>query len=344
MIEKTLIMIKPDAIKRNLEFKILGRIKEKGFSIIKMRQTSPSKELLEKHYSNVLEKCGEEMLEKIIVYMSSRPVIVAIVQGDNAIQELRRLCGEKIEPKKCALGTIRFDYSNDSIEEAESENRAIENVVHTADSKESAEKEISLWFPKTRKKAEKETLFEKIAETISYTVPGLIRDIVESSNEKRIMYHGIKRAEDVDRIKTLGISPLPPEGACSYWSTGIALFHPAIDSPFFNYSGDFINANLCELNLALTSYELLKTKNINVPPYESDSQLTIKEDVPFETITLLNIKVEHPESEKTDELRKYRRRAEHLLLRAIDSRLIGKFEPGKIISCYEKYQEAKWQK
>ena len=78
--------------------------------------------------------------------MSSGPVMAVVIQGNGVVQELRRLCGGKIEPKECNVGTIRFEYSNDTIEQANSENRGIENVIHTSTDPIEAEREIKLWF------------------------------------------------------------------------------------------------------------------------------------------------------------------------------------------------------
>lgn len=85
------------------------------------------------------------------------------------------------------------------------------------------------------KKNKKHRLIEEISKTINGDVTNLIEKIVNISNKNKILYRGIKRGRFLDRIAEEGIKPLTPEsGPCSFWSTGLALFHPSYDSPFFH--------------------------------------------------------------------------------------------------------------
>jgi len=182
------------------------------------------------------------------------------------------------------------------------------------------------------------SLYENIAEKIETECPFLIRDIpalvksvVESSNDQRFLYHGIKNPGKLEYIKAKGLMPLTPEsGPSSFWSTGIALFHPDLDSPFFNYSGGSQGTHTCELNMAVTNYSILADHGLVLPKYAKDNQVIITQPVPFEAMALLNIKVNHSKTQDHRELRQYRQYAEQMLLKRISEQL-SDFAPGKII-------------
>ena len=144
MNERTFIMLKPETLKDKAEFEILDRFRKKGFSIAHMYQAYAPEEKLREHYAEVFVKYSPEQGEWVIQHMMSGPVIAAILEGTNVIQAVREMAG-KTDPIECSPGTIRFDYSEDSFESANSEERALRNIIHAADSKESAEKEIRLY-------------------------------------------------------------------------------------------------------------------------------------------------------------------------------------------------------
>ncbi len=185
-----------------------------------------------------------------------------------------------------------------------------------------------------------DNVFKSISAAIGYTLADLINDVVDTSNEQKILYHGIKRGSNIEKIKKEGLRPLTPEsGPCSFWSTGIALFNPAIDSPFFRYSGDSCDPEISELNLVITNYDLLFEKGLNLPGYNEDSQILIKEIVPYETLALLGVKVKHPSSDGHNILRIYRQTAEQMLLKAILAQIYGVFSPGKMTSYFKEIKE-----
>lgn len=173
-------------------------------------------------------------------------------------------------------------------------------------------------------------LFKEISNLIGNGLESLVEEVVELSNKKKILYHGIKRCKDVEKIERQGILPLTPEsGPCSFWSTGTALFYPEMDSPFFNYSGGrSLEPNTCELNLATASYDLLLDLDLSLPDYEEDSQIKISEAVPYYAITIINVKLRCPQNEEI--LRKHRQVAEHMILESIQEYLFQGFPLGKI--------------
>ncbi|MFH1455633.1 MAG: hypothetical protein ABIF40_01660 [archaeon] len=139
-------------------------------------------------------------------------------------------------------------------------------------------------------------VIEEIAQTIGPVPSDKIRDIINQSNERKVLYHGIKYIKNVPKILEEGLKPLTPEGGqCSFWATGKSLFIPMMDSPFFHYSGSYNpkQPELTELNLAFTLYDNLQQAGIVLPTYENDSQIRIHETVPKNLFTILQVKFYH---------------------------------------------------
>ena len=130
--ERTLIILKPDAVKRGLMGEIIDRIERKGLSIVEMKMELLSKDLVETHYA---EHKGKPFYELLVAFMTSGKAVPMIVEGESAIHVMRKLSGAtngiEAEP-----GTIRGDFSLS--------NR--ENLIHASDSLESARREIRLFF------------------------------------------------------------------------------------------------------------------------------------------------------------------------------------------------------
>jgi len=160
----------------------------------------------------------------------------------------------------------------------------------------------------------------------------LINKIILESNKKRYLYHGIKNPELVDNILEQGLKPLTPESKpCSFWATGKALFYPTYDSPFYNYSGNCIEPDYTELNIAVTIYDLLYCKDIVSEKYVPDSQIKIQKIIPPDIIALISVGIMHPQAQNHKELRTYRKKAEQELLNAILEQL-DSFNEG--LNCY----------
>ena len=130
--ETTFVMLKPDALERNLVGEIIGRLERKGLRLKKIELTSVSKELAARHYAEHLEKAFYPELE---AYVTRGPVLATIWEGRKAITVVRGLVGAT-DSTKAAAGTIRGDFGFD----------ATENLVHASDSPESAEREIRNFF------------------------------------------------------------------------------------------------------------------------------------------------------------------------------------------------------
>jgi len=132
-VERTLVLIKPDAVRRGLVGDILARFERKGLVIEELVKRTMSPELADAHYAEHVEKPFYPPLKE---FMTGGPLIAAILSGDTAIEVVRTLVGAT-DARKAAAGTIRGDLALS--------NR--ENLVHASDSPESAKREIALWFP-----------------------------------------------------------------------------------------------------------------------------------------------------------------------------------------------------
>jgi len=135
MFEQTFLMIKPDGVKKKIIGDILSRIEQKELDIIAMKMFQITRELAEIHYE---EHLGKEFYEDLIKFIISGPVIGIILEGEDAVKIIRNLAG-KTNPKEAEYGTIRGDYAFD----------ITKNIVHTSDSRISAQREISNFFKKT---------------------------------------------------------------------------------------------------------------------------------------------------------------------------------------------------
>ena len=133
--ENTLSIIKPDAVSKNVLGKILDRFESSGLKIIAIKMLHLDKDMAEGFYA---EHKGKPFFEKLINFMTSGPVVVQVLSGENAIKTNRELMGNT-NPEEAASGTIRSDFA-ESIDA---------NAVHGSDSPESAEREISYFFTKS---------------------------------------------------------------------------------------------------------------------------------------------------------------------------------------------------
>lgn len=135
-VERTLILVKPDGVKRQLSGAILARVEAKGYAIANLKMVNADRALLEEHYA---EHQGKPFFEPLVEFMLSGPVVAAIVEGHRVIEGFRSLAGTT-DPTTAAPGTIRGDFGRDWGLKVQ------QNLVHGSDSVESAEREIAIWF------------------------------------------------------------------------------------------------------------------------------------------------------------------------------------------------------
>jgi len=133
VVERTLVLIKPDAVNRGLVGEVISRLERKGLSFDTVQMRTMDGDLADAHYAEHVEKAFYPPLR---AFMTSGPLVAAIVSGEQAVAVVRALVGAT-DGRVAVAGTIRGDFSLS--------NR--ENLVHASDSVDSAEREIKLWFP-----------------------------------------------------------------------------------------------------------------------------------------------------------------------------------------------------
>ena len=131
-VERTLILIKPDAVERSLAGEILGRIERRGFTLRAAKLLTVSRELGERHYAEHREK---PFFGELVSFIASAPTLAMVVEGEGAIATMRKTIGAT-NPADAEPGTIRGDLAMSMPD----------NLVHGSDSPESAAREIALWF------------------------------------------------------------------------------------------------------------------------------------------------------------------------------------------------------
>ncbi len=146
MIEKTLILIKPDGVQRGLIGKIIERFENTGLKIIGMKMFWVDEDFAKKHYTEDLAKRkGNEIRKRNIEFLKEGPVVAMVIEGISAIENVRKLVGET-EPKNALPGTIRGDFCHISYAYSDKKKIVAKNVVHASSNKKDAENEIKLWF------------------------------------------------------------------------------------------------------------------------------------------------------------------------------------------------------
>lgn len=190
--ERTLVLVKPDGVKRGLIGEIVGRIERRGLKVIAMKMLAVDRTHLENHFPKSDEwvgrlgdkglatfadykldpkehlgsddrmEIGKMVKESLFDYMTSGPVVAMVIEGIHAIDMVRKLAGHTL-PFKAEMGTLRGDFSVDSPAVANVEKRAIHNIMHASEVPEEATNEIALWFTPselhTYKRAEEDVMF-----------------------------------------------------------------------------------------------------------------------------------------------------------------------------------------
>ncbi len=137
MTERTLVLVKPDGVRRGLVGEVLRRIEAKGFTLAALELRTVDRATLEQHYA---EHAGKAFFEPLLDFMSSGPLVAVVAEGQRVIEAFRAVAGAT-DPTVAAPGTIRGDLGRDW-------GLAVtQNLVHGSDSPESAAREVALFFP-----------------------------------------------------------------------------------------------------------------------------------------------------------------------------------------------------
>ena len=168
--ERSLVLLKTDAVQRSLVGEIIKRFEQTGLKISAIKMTEATEEQLLQHYHKddawYLKKgegivadlkeqgtevtkepieYGKDIIRTVVTYMMASPIVALVFEGNKAVSVVTKIVGST-EPSTSDVGTIRGDYTVDSFSHATYENRAVRNLVHQSESPEEAEREIAIWF------------------------------------------------------------------------------------------------------------------------------------------------------------------------------------------------------
>lgn len=173
--EKTLVIIKPDGVRKGLIGEVIRRFEQRDLKIVALEMFQPTREMIDNHYpkdkawkerlghktlstyekygldptgalgTNEPLEIGEMVREWLIDYMTSAPLVRMVIQGIHAVDMVRKIAGPTL-PYLADMGTIRGDFSSDSPAVANAEKRAVANILHASETAAEAEHEIKYWF------------------------------------------------------------------------------------------------------------------------------------------------------------------------------------------------------
>lgn len=147
MIQRTLVLVKPDGVRRGLTGEILSRLQKPGLKLISLKMVTADRELAGKHYTyeDIGAKWGDEVRNRLLDYLVVGPVVATVFEGSSCIEVVRKIAGAT-EPRLAAPGTIRGDYCHHSFQHCTAAGKAVQNVIHASSNEEDAKREIALWF------------------------------------------------------------------------------------------------------------------------------------------------------------------------------------------------------
>jgi nucleoside-diphosphate kinase len=145
MRERTLVVLKPDAVARGLAGRIIQRFEEAAMKIIGMKMREMDAEFARKHYFDLEERLGPVVYNATAAFMQRGPVIAFVVEGENAVATVRKIVGSTY-PNEAQPGSIRGDFAHQSKAVATATGKAVANLVHASGNPEEAKYEVDLWF------------------------------------------------------------------------------------------------------------------------------------------------------------------------------------------------------
>ena len=145
MIERSLVLLKPDAVKRGLMGQIISRFENAGYKIIGSKMVWVNEDLGKRHYADLGERRGEKVLQVMLKFVTSGPILALCVEGINTVEGVRKMVGGT-EPKTALPGTIRGDFAHVSFAHADNSDKAVQNLIHASGNVDEAKTEVALWF------------------------------------------------------------------------------------------------------------------------------------------------------------------------------------------------------
>lgn len=148
LIQRSLVVLKPDTVQRGIIGEVIQRFERVGLKIVGMKMVMPSEDHYRVHYEDIgqmITRRGEEVFHYNVEYMMTGPVIAIVLEGVECVPLVRKIVGPT-EPKSAEMGTIRGDFSHMSFGYSNAKGSGVPNLVHASGSVEEAKREIKLWF------------------------------------------------------------------------------------------------------------------------------------------------------------------------------------------------------
>jgi nucleoside-diphosphate kinase len=146
-IQRTLVLLKPDAVARGLTGRILARFEDALLKVVAAKMVWMDADLTRKHYFDLEERFGAEVYQSMADFMQTGPVFALVLEGVEAVPVVRKMVGSTY-PDQAAPGTIRGDFAHVSKAYANANNLPVANLVHASGNPEEAAREIDVWFTK----------------------------------------------------------------------------------------------------------------------------------------------------------------------------------------------------
>jgi len=163
LIQRSLVVFKPDAVQRGIVGELLTRFERVGLKIVGTKMVNPDRDHYYKHYEvigKMITRRGEPAFNYTLDFMSSGPVIAFVFEGIEAVELIRKIVGST-EPKAADMGTIRGDYAHMSFGYSNRKKIGVPNLIHASGDSEEAEKEITHWFKPEELQSSYHTLAER---------------------------------------------------------------------------------------------------------------------------------------------------------------------------------------
>jgi nucleoside-diphosphate kinase len=144
-VERTLVLLKPDAVARGLVGRLIQRFEDAGMKVVGTKMHQIDAEMAKKHYFDLEERHGKAVFDATASFMRQGPVVAMVLEGVEAVANVRRIVGPTF-PDQAPPGTIRGDFSHQSKAYTESQGKAVANLVHASGNQEEAKYEVDLWF------------------------------------------------------------------------------------------------------------------------------------------------------------------------------------------------------
>jgi len=160
-VERTLVLLKPDAVARGLAGRIIARFEDSALKIVGTKMRHLDAEFTRKHYFDLEERLGADIYNTTATFMQSGPVIALALEGVDAVAKVRKIIGSTY-PDQAPPGTVRGDFAHQTRASSEVSGKAVMNLVHASGNSEEAKYEVELWFD-AAEQFDYETLAEKFA-------------------------------------------------------------------------------------------------------------------------------------------------------------------------------------